>query len=103
MRFAFATNRIRRLYDSDEGAHRYPVGVAKAFFGAIQWIKGSADETELYGLKGLHCEKLKGGRNEHSIRLNDQWRLTFTIEKDDEGKYILVLDIVDYHKRKRNA
>jgi len=40
-------------------------------------------------------EKLKGTRSgQHSIRINDQWRLCFRWE--DEGAY--EVEIVDYHK-----
>ena len=54
----------------------------------------------------MHCEKLKGkraARDEYSVRLNDQWRLVFTIEQDLVGKFLRIIELVDYHKGKRNV
>ena len=51
-------------------------------------------------MKSLHFEKLKGergNRGEYSLRLNKQYRLTFTIDNDDQGKLLCILDIEDYH------
>ena len=43
-------------------------------------------------------EKLKGARKgEHSIRLNDQFRLIFKIKKEGVGRILDNLDIEDYH------
>ncbi len=43
---------------------------------------------------GNRLEALQGNRNgQHSIRINDQWRLCF--EWRDEGAY--AVEIVDYH------
>ena len=60
-------------------------------------IDAARDERDLYALKGLHFEKLKGRTRERSVRLNKQWRLIVSSEKDDDGTYILVIDIEDYH------
>lgn len=54
----------------------------------------------MYALKGLRFEKLKGKRGkqgQYSLRLNQQWRLIVSLEEDEEGKYILIIDIEDYH------
>jgi len=42
----------------------------------------------------LHFEKLTGDRiGEYSIRLNKQWRLTLVITSDEDGNYLVILDI----------
>ncbi len=62
-------------------------------------IRSALDERDFYALKSLHFEKLKGKREgERSLRLNQQYRLIVMIEKDDSGKYVLVINIEDYHK-----
>jgi proteic killer suppression protein len=49
-------------------------------------------------MKSYRFEKLKGDRKgDYSIRLNDQFRLTFQIEETGDGNQIVVLDIEDYH------
>lgn len=61
-------------------------------------IAAAVDERDLRALKGFRYEKLKGERKgEHSIRLNDQFRLIVQQETDEGGKYLLVIDIDDYH------
>ena len=43
-------------------------------------------------------EKLQGDRDgQYSVRVNDQYRLIFTITQDDEGNYLLIIELVDYH------
>jgi proteic killer suppression protein len=43
-------------------------------------------------------EKLSGVREgQYSIRLDKQYRLIFTIERDQDGNYLLIIDLVDYH------
>lgn len=43
---------------------------------------------------GNHLEALKGGRKgQHSIRINDQWRVCFTWKGGDAHD----VEIVDYH------
>lgn len=44
---------------------------------------------------GNHLEALKGSRSgQHSIRINDQWRLCFVWKDDDAWE----AEIADYHK-----
>ncbi len=49
---------------------------------------------DLAGLPGNRLEGLKGDRKgQHSIRINDQWRLCFRWQKTDAFD----VEIVDYH------
>jgi len=44
---------------------------------------------------GNRLERLKGNRkNQHSIRINDQWRICFMWKEEN----IFEVEIVDYHK-----
>jgi len=61
-------------------------------------IEAVPDIRDLYQLKSLHFERLKGKRkDDRSVRLNKQYRLTMRLEKDEEENYLLILDIEDYH------
>jgi proteic killer suppression protein len=63
-------------------------------------IAAALDERDLYAFKGLQFEKLEGERGrkgERSLRLNGQWRLIISIEHDENGKLILIINIEDYH------
>jgi proteic killer suppression protein len=99
LRFQFKTKKIEALYTEERGARKYPPEVVDAFFDVMAIISAAKDERDLYTLKGLHFEKLTGDRKgEHSIRLNKQWRITLVITSDEEGNYLVILDIEDYHR-----
>lgn len=99
MRYTFRTKKLERLYTLEKGARKYPPEVVEAFFEVMAIIRSAQDERDFYALKSLHFEKLKGKREgERSLRLNQQYRLIVMIEKDDSGKYVLVINIEDYHK-----
>ena len=98
MRFCFKNKKLEALYTEEKGAHKYPPGVVDAFLEVMSVISAAVDERDLYELKGLRFEKLKGDRKgQHSIRLNDQFRLIVEREKDNQGRYLLIIDIEDYH------
>ena len=64
----------------------------------MQMIRAAMDERDLYALKSLHFEKLKGDRaGQHSMRLNDQWRLIIEFRIESSGKKVAVIEIADYH------
>jgi proteic killer suppression protein len=99
LRFQFKTKKLEALYTEERGARRYLPEVVDAFFDVMAIISAAEDERDLYALKGLHFEKLTGDRRgEYSIRLNKQLRLTMVITRDDEGNYLVILDIEDYHR-----
>ena len=100
MRFSFRTKKLRELYTEERGAHKYPSGVVDAFFEVMAVIDAACEENDLRSWKSWHYEKLRGERGkrkERSIRLTGRWRLVFTIERDGTGKFLHLLEIVDYH------
>ena len=100
VKFQFKKKKIEALYAEEKNAHKYPDVVVDNFFDLMSSIEAAESEQDLYALKGLRFEKLSGKRGKEgqgSLRLNNQWRLILVIEKDDQGKYILIIDIVDYH------
>jgi toxin HigB-1 len=75
-----------------------PQNLVKAFRKRTQQIRAFKDERDFYNLKSLRFEKLRGNRkHQHSIRLNDQWRLILEFEEDEKGKKVMVICIEDYH------
>lgn len=72
--------------------------IVKAFRKRMQVIRAATDERAFYGLKSLHFEKLKGDRShEHSMRLNEKWRLILRFEGQAPNKVVCVVSIDDYH------
>ncbi len=99
MRVEFADEDLRRLYT--EPAFRLAglgTDLTKQFRKKVQLLEAAVDDRDLYALRGLRLEKLAGDRaGQHSIRLNDQWRLILRFETDTEGRLVVVVEIVDYH------
>jgi proteic killer suppression protein len=72
--------------------------LVRGFRKVMAWIREADDERDLYSLKSLHFEKLKGARDhQRSVRLNDQFRLILELEQAEQGKTIVVISIEDYH------
>ena len=60
----------------------------------LDMLDAAPDLMSLSSLPGNRLEKLKGDREgQHSIRINDQWRICF--EWRDGDAY--AVEIVDYH------
>lgn len=98
MRFHFENKKLEELYTSEAGAKKYPAAVVEAFFDVMAIIDAAPDERDLYALKSLHFEALKGDRaGERSLRLNKQFRLIVRLERDEEGSLVAVIKIEDYH------
>ena len=98
MRFRFQTRKLRRLYEEEYGARKYPEQVVDAFFDVLAVIDSALDERDLYALKSLHYEKLKGARRgQRSLRLNEQFRLIVEWGEDEAGKHLVIVAIEDYH------
>ena len=59
------------------------------------WMVAAADSiNDLRIPPANHLEKLKGKRKgQHSIRINDQWRICFKWHQQDAYE----VEIVDYH------
>jgi toxin HigB-1 len=72
----------------------YGKGFDKQAIMRLNRIKAAVDHRDLRALKGNRFEKLKGDRaGTYSIRINDQWRITFRIESNRA----LDVKIEDYH------
>src|SRR5262245_16537228 len=73
--------------------------IVRSFRKVMNLIRGVADERGLAQWRSLRTEKLKGARSHQwSLRLNDQWRLIYEIEKREGGRNLFVTKgIEDYH------
>lgn len=72
--------------------------VVRAYRRRLQQIRGFGDERDLFALKSLHCEKLKGSREgQHSIRLYLQWRLILETRGNHHCNVVGIVEIAEYH------
>lgn len=94
----FRDNDLDRLETDPRFNARLPVGVVKSYRKVMQWIRAAQDERDLRSYKALRFEKLKGKRShQHSMRLNNQYRLIVELQDSSKGRSIKVVEISDYH------
>src|SRR5579862_2016827 len=95
----FEDHDLRRLYE--EGEFRIAqIGpeLTKKFRKVVGIIVQAAGEQDLRALQSLHYEKLKGARSgQRSLRLDEQWRLIVRVEESEEGRTVILIEIVGYH------
>jgi len=89
---SFAGRRTKELFETGES--RRWSSIARVAVRKLVQIDSVASLKELNAPPGNRLEALKGDRaGQHSIRINDQWRICFRWESD--GVYDV--EIVDYH------
>lgn len=99
MRFRFKEAKLQALYETEAGSNRFSAQVVENFFEVVAAIDAAKDERDLRALKSRRFEQLQGKRKgQCSMRLHDGFRLVFRFETDDEGKVLLIIEIIDYHK-----
>lgn len=92
----FSDSALETLEKADDAS--YSEAITKAFRRRMQTIRGAKDERDFYALRSLRFEKLKGSRShQHSMRLNDQFRLILEIQGSGTDKAVVVVGIEDYH------
>jgi proteic killer suppression protein len=98
MDFRFEDDALEKLYIDPKYNHGLPPAVVAAFHRRMVTIRSAPDERAFYGIKSLHFEKLKGARkHQHSMRLNDQWRLVVELQGKGPVKVVAIISIEDYH------
>lgn len=98
MEVSFKTKALERLATEITYTGDYSQAIVIAYRKRIQVILNAPDERVFYAMKSLHFEKLKGNRShQHSMKLNDQWRLILEFEGVAPDKVVVVVSIEDYH------
>lgn len=68
--------------------------IERAALRKLAVLDAAHELRDLAAVPGNRLEKLSGGRKgQHSIRVNDQWRICFVWRSGDAGD----VEIVDYH------
>lgn len=95
----FEDGDLRRLYvDADFCPPWMGVGLRTHYRRKVGLVADAPDERDLRAMRSLHFEKLTGKREgQHSIRLNDQYRLILRLRTDGGSRVAVVVEVVDYH------
>ena len=100
MRLRFGDKDLERLWaDPTFVLPSLGPDLTRAYRKKVHFLAQAATTQDLRAMKSFRLEKLRGNREgQHSIRLNDQWRLILRFETDEtEELVVAVLEVVDYH------
>jgi proteic killer suppression protein len=98
MDFYFTDNELERLWKDRTFTARWSPAIVRAFRLRVQSIQSAEDERDLYAFSSFRFEKLSGKRQyQHSLRLNDQYRLILEFEGAGRNKIVRIVGIEDYH------
>lgn len=100
MKVKFNTDELEYFYltplDNLAGKLPFQKEIIKQFKKKIQLMISVDSIEELRLFKSLHFEALKGDRaGDYSIRLNIQYRLIFSIEKEDSGDIVIEVVLIN--------
>lgn len=100
MRLRFEDEDLRRLFEDASFRHpRLGDDLVKSYRKKLAFLSAAMNVQDVRSMKSLHLEKLSGKRKgQHSIRLNDQWRVILRFEQaQTEGTVTVIVEIIDYH------
>ncbi len=97
MPITFAQKELLDIYTTGQ-SRKYSKGLIRSYIKKVTLIQEAKDENDLRNFKSLHFEKLKSKANQYSIRLNNQFRLLFSIQKDGKIKIIIISEISKHYQ-----
>ena len=90
---SFKDKETEKIY-SREGSRKLPVDIQQVALRKLRMINNAKNLNDLKIPPANNLEKLKGDREgQHSIRINDQWRICFKWKDGDAHE----VEITDYH------
>ena len=98
MKIVFRDQRLALIQTERAAETRLPISVIKSCREKLVILAAAPDERTLRNWRSLRYEKLKGEREgQHSIRLNNQWRLVIEMDTTQKPPAIIVVAVEDYH------
>jgi proteic killer suppression protein len=90
---SFKDKEAEKLF-TRERSRKIPANIQQVSLRKLRMLNRSNTLNDLRVPPANRLEKLKGNRkNQHSIRINEQWRICFTWKNGD----VYDVEIVDYH------
>jgi proteic killer suppression protein len=90
---SFASGETERIFKG-QVSRKLPREIQQTARRKLLYLHDAEDLRDLRAPPGNRLEKLRGDRErQYSIRINDQWRISFRWE----GDRALDVEIVDYH------
>jgi len=90
---SFKSKETERIFNQEHSL-KLPQTIQRTAMRKLWMLDAAQTINDLRIPPANHLEQLKGNRREqHSIRINDQWRICFRWHQDDAYE----VEIVDYH------
>lgn len=90
----FKSDQTKRIFNGLR-SRQYPPAIQKIALRKLLLIDAATSVNDLRIPPGNRLEKLAGDRQgQHSIRINDQWRICFVWTNENNADQV---EIVDYH------
>ncbi|MCM1320440.1 MAG: type II toxin-antitoxin system RelE/ParE family toxin [Muribaculaceae bacterium] len=95
----FEETYLEELYESGTSSnkkHRYQPSIIKRYKTCINTLKNAPRKETLFQIKSLNFEALKGYKHgRFSIRVNNKYRIEFTITENSEQPILTICNIVE--------
>ncbi|MDE7135586.1 MAG: type II toxin-antitoxin system RelE/ParE family toxin [Muribaculaceae bacterium] len=95
----FGEEYLRDLYikgKCNDKKHRYRLDVIKRYKRGIDYLKWASRKEDLFRINSLNFESLKGDKaGRFSIRVNDQYRIEFTIRESQDDAILTICNIIE--------
>jgi len=102
MEFDFSNRHLKELYENGYSKKfKLPKGLAKIFIERINRIEAAMTIYDLLEPPSMKFKKLEGIKKRFSIRINNQYRLEFEIEFEDEAKSkgkVIIKDVSKHYE-----
>jgi len=90
---SFADKETEKIFGG-EFSKKFPPAIQKTARRKLVYLNQADELRDLLAPPGNHLEQFKGNRaDQHSIRINDQWRICFRWQQPDAYD----VEITDYH------
>jgi len=98
MKVEFADKRLAQVMTDEAHKLGLPISVIKGARRKIHYLQQVPDERTLRNLASLNYKKLQGDKEGiRSIRINDQYRIEFTLDNEEHPPIIRITEIGDTH------
>lgn len=99
MTVIFEKTYLKELYENGKTSdkkHRFQPNIVKRYKDRINYLIKASSKEELYPIKSLHFEALHGDKkNLFSVKVNDQYRIEFSLTENIEEPILTVCNIVE--------
>lgn len=90
---SFRCKETERVWNGEK-SRQFPSDMQNRALRKLRQLDAAQTLNDLKHPPGNNLEALKGNRKgQHSIRINDQWRICFVLEDGEASR----VEIVDYH------